>query len=210
MIFSEIIFESVPKEKLYKNRMSGLNDPTIPDFNFLTFSSLFKKELKNNSVQKEFINSYLESAKILSRELENIQNRNSNILKIFYSHSLTLPIIYLCRHSIELSIKYAIYILGKKPKYIHSLEKLWSSFMSNLPKEKLNEEKILLKDMTKFVNDINFIDEKGTNLRYALDGDGTCTQEKPIWINSKLIVSTTEKFIKQLEVLNLENIRRYD
>lgn len=91
MIFKEVLFEAVNVEKLYKSKMNGLNDKSLTEFNPITFSSLLKKEAREDGLQKEFIKSYLESAKILSKKLE---EPKVYIMKVFYKHSLTLPIIY--------------------------------------------------------------------------------------------------------------------
>ncbi|MBX4271756.1 HEPN domain-containing protein [Clostridium estertheticum] len=203
MIFKEVLFEAVNVEKLYKSQMNGFNDKSIPEFNLIMFSSLFKKEAKEDGLQKEFIQSYLESAKILSERLEELEKPQMGINKVFYSYSLTLPIIYLCRHCLELSIKYAISRIDGKPKNVHGLEKIWSSFLSYLPENYSGKERSLLKNMREFVQDINLLDDTGTKLRYPLEQDGTCTENKFKWANSKLIVDTTEKFVKQLELLDI-------
>ncbi|NNU76561.1 HEPN domain-containing protein [Clostridium estertheticum] len=203
MIFKEVLFEAVNVEKLYKSQMNGFNDKSIPEFNLIMFSSLFKKEAKEDGLQKEFIQSYLECAKILSERLEELEKPQMGINKVFYSYSLTLPIIYLCRHCLELSIKYAISRIDGKPKNVHGLDKIWSSFLSYLPENYSGKERSLLKNMREFVQDINLLDDTGTKLRYPLEQDGTCTENKFKWANSKLIVDTTEKFVKQLGLLDI-------
>jgi HEPN domain-containing protein len=208
MIFKEVLFEAVNVEKLYKKQMNGMNDPSIPEYNFITFSSLYKVEVRSDAAQKEFIQSYLESAKILSERLEELQKPGMGITKKFYNYSLTLPIIYLCRHCVELSIKYAISRIDRIPKTVHPLDEIWSSFLSYLPKDYSEKEENLLKDMESFVQNINLLDYTGTKLRYPLEKDGTCTQKEFLWASSRLIVLTTEKFVKQLEALDIDNIKR--
>lgn len=204
MIFKEVLFEAVNVEKLYKTQMNGFNDKSIPEFNPITFSSILKKELREDGFQKEFIKSYLESAKILSEKLYEIAAPQMGIMKIFYDYSLTLPIIYLCRHCLELSIKYAISNINGIPKNVHALDKIWSSFLFYLPQNRSEEDKNLLKCMGNFIHSINLLDDTGTKLRYPLDQDGTLTINNFCWINSKLIVATTEKFVKQLESLDIQ------
>lgn len=203
MIFKEVLFEAVKVEKLYKSQMNGFNDKSIPEFNLITISSLLKKEAREDGLQKEFIQSYLESAKILSERLEEIEEPHMGIMKVFYSYSLTLPIIYLCRHCLELSVKYAITRINGKPKNVHGLDKIWSSFLSYLPGNHSDKDLTLLKIMGDFVKHINLLDDTGTKLRYPLEQDGTCTENRFYWANSKLIVATTEKFVKQLEALDI-------
>lgn len=207
MIFKELIFEKVNVDKLYKTQMNGFADPSIPNYNLITFGSLFKEEFKQESLQKEFIQSYLKSAIILSEENEKLQEPGNGINKIFFAHSLTLPILYLCRHCVELEIKYAISRIGGKPKDVHPLEKIWSSFLSYLPQNDSVKEKNILKDMGRFVKNIHLLDDTGTKLRYSLDTNGKCTQDKALWVNSKLIVLMTEKFINQLELLDIDSIK---
>lgn len=207
LIFNQILFEPVSTEKLFKSQMNGMDDKTIPDFNPVTFSSAFKPETQSAEAQKEFIHSYLESAKALAIKLDELERPRGGIQKIFYNYSLTLPIIYLCRHCLELSIKYAISCINGKPKEVHGLDKVWSSFRSYLPTQNSGKERSVLKEMGNFVQAINLLDDTGTKLRYPLNKDGTCTQGKFLWANSKQIVSSTEKFVKQLEELNIDNIK---
>lgn len=207
MIFKEVLFEAINVEKLYKTQMNGMNDISIPEYNPITFSSVYKEEVRADALQKEFIKSYLESAKILSERLEELEKPRMGIMKVFYNYSLTLPIIYLCRHCLELSIKYAISRIYGKPKAVHGLDKVWSSFLSYLPENYSGKERSLLKCMGSFIQNINLLDDTGTKLRYPLEQNGTCTQNKFLWANSKLIVSTTEKFVKQLEVIDIDNIK---
>jgi len=208
MIFKEQFFKSVPTQKLYKSQMNGTSDATLSDFNPLTLSSAFNTNSKTDGSQEEFIWSYLEGAKVLSRQLKELEKPRGPVRKIFYKHSLNIPIIYLCRHCLELSIKYAIYRLGDSPKQSHKLSGLWSSFISKLPKERSGKEKTIIKNMGDFINDINLLDDTGSKLRYPLDNDGSYTQDKFIWVNSDLIVSTTEVFVKQLKALDIDKINQ--
>lgn len=208
MIFKDQYFGSVPTQKLYKSQMNGTNDATLSDFNPLTLSSAYKADAKTDGSQEEFIMSYLEGAKVLSRQLSVLEKPRGPIHKIFYKYSLSIPIIYLCRHCLELSIKYAIYRIGSSPKQGHKLSGLWSSFLSNLPEERGGKERTIIKNMGTFIKDINLLDDTGSKLRYPLENDGSYTQDKFLWVNSDLIVSTTEKFVKQLNALDIDKIKQ--
>ncbi|GEQ15683.1 HEPN domain-containing protein [Clostridium butyricum] len=206
MIFKEMLFEDVSVEKLYKSQMNGFNDESIPDFNLITFSSVLKEEVREYKIQVEFIKSYLESAKILSERLVDMGKVQIGISKVFYSYSLTIPIIYLCRHCLELAIKYAIFCIDGKPKKVHGLNKIWSSFLSYLPKDISENDKDLLKKMGDFIRNIDLLDDTGTNFRYPSDQNEVCIKNKFYWANSKLIVTTTEKFVKQLETIDINKL----
>lgn len=207
LIFNQILFEPVSREKLYKSQMNGTDDKTISNFNPVTSSSLFRLETQSVEAQKEFIQSYLESAKALVIKLEELERLRRGIQKTVYNYSLTLPIIYLCHHCLELAIKYAILRINGTPKEVHGLDKLWSSFCSYLPKQNSGKERSILKGIGDFVQAINLLDDTGTKLRYPINKDGTCTQKNFLWANSKQIVSSTEKLVKQLEELNIDNIK---
>lgn len=58
--------------------------------------------------------------------------------------------------------------------------------------------------MGEFLQNIDLLDDTGTKLRYPLEQDGTLPENRLYWANSKLIVATTEKFVKQLEVLDIK------
>lgn len=62
----------------------------------------------------------------------------AGINKVFYSYSLSIPAIYLCRHCIELSIKNAISHLGKDGKATHGLEGQWNAFRQYLPQNRIS------------------------------------------------------------------------
>ena len=88
MVFSEFIFEKVSAEHMYKPQMmKGLADESLRDFNPITFSSAFVTEKREDGAEKEFIDSYLEGAKILMHETYRRQDAKG-IAKIYYNYSL--------------------------------------------------------------------------------------------------------------------------
>lgn len=84
MIFEDIIFTPIQIEELYKPQMlDGFKDKSLPDFNPVTFSSTFVQEVRTDETQKEFIRSYLESAKVLAKELTRLETPRMGIQKVF-------------------------------------------------------------------------------------------------------------------------------
>lgn len=204
MIFNEILFEFTCVEELYKTTMNGLNDNTLKNFYPVALSSAFKKDNQINAGYNEFIHSYIESAKIVSKHLEN-QNTNTPGIDYVFRYSLMPSIIFLCRHSLELSIKYTISKLNKEFKAIHNLHELWTSFYKDINQHNISEqEKMLLDKMSDFIEAMNNLDEKGTMLRYPVDKNDKFTQEF-LWANPIKIVEITESFINQLLSINIEN-----
>jgi HEPN domain-containing protein len=189
---------------MYKPQVNGFDDETLQDFNPILFSTTFKDEQKRFGSEIEYIKSYLECSKILAEETYKRQKSTNGIKKIFFNYSLVLPTIYMCRHCLELAIKYAIYKLGKEIKYTHGLEEQWNAFMQYLSQDMISDkERTLLKNMGEFIRYINGLDDNGTKLRYPLQDDKSFSQDQFLWVNTKQIVKSTENFVKQMEVFYL-------
>lgn len=205
MIFKETLFEAIKENELYRTKMKdGLGDESLSHFCPLTISSMLKEEYRTESFENEYIDSYLEASRVLANYNMNICHPNDNVNFIFSGKTCLLPMLFMVRHVLELSIKNAIKNIGKEPKQVHGLEKLWNSFCSYLPKTIFTEEKKILTDMHGFVKCIDKLDETGTKLRYSKEKE-SLTQERFLWINSLLIVNVTEKFVSQLRNINFDN-----
>lgn len=205
MIFRDVIFQKVRNQDLYKEKMNGLSDPTLKQFHPLALNCTIKEEFKKDWAEKEFIQSFLQSAKVIGEKLEFEVIQTPNV--VFKTYSLSLPAIYLCRHCIELSIKHAISMLNKSPKANHGLSGLWSALRQYIPQEKcLKNEISILKGMSDFINVLNDLDDNGNKLRYAAQIDGSVSQNAFIWVNTMAIIHQTEVFIGQLELLDVSNL----
>lgn len=200
-IFKSHIFSGVKQESLYKRQMmDGFEDKTLHQFAPLAFSVVAKQEYKHEMLESEFIDSFLESAKLLAKA-----SRHNNVpmpgIYIFYQYSLVLPVLYMVRHCMELSIKRAIRFVGGKFKPSHKLDGLWSSFLSELPKERTSEDEEVLRYMHKFVMYIDFLDDNGEKLRYSEGKDGQLTQDTFYWVDCVAVTETLDCFVKQLNAL---------
>jgi len=202
MIFKDIVFQEIEKHDLYKEKMNGLDDPTLKQFHPLALSCTIKEECKKDWAEKEFIQSYLQSAKVLGEKLKLEEMQLPGV--VFKTYSLSLPAIYLCRHCVELSIKHTISMLNKPPKKNHGLKGLWNALRQYIPQEKCSEQEIsILNGMSDFINVLNDLDDNGSKLRYADQTDGTISQNAFIWVNTMAITDQTEVFIEQLELLDV-------
>lgn len=200
MIFKEHIFKVENIDTYFKYQMNGLNDPTLPNFQFLSYSPSLKKEYQRKDAEKEYIDSYVEAAKIIA---QNSRTHNPAIKFVIESYSLALPCIFLCRQALELSMKRAIFQLKHSYNAIHNLQELWNKFDCSLCKESLSSiDEKLLSYMKSFIEMISTLDNNNaTKLRYSEDKDGKLSQNKLIFVNLKKIVETTELFVKQMELL---------
>ncbi len=208
MIFKEIKWDNISDtSKLYKKQVNGLNDPCLKEYNPLLFSACYKEEYRKNEMTKEYIRSFIEAAKSLVKATNVQQSNGPEIRKIFYGYSLTLPALYLCRHSVEMSIKYSLELLNVEYKRIHKLKKLWDKLIETLPdRMRRGKEKSIISNMGLFVDKINDLDENGQRLRYAIQISGDLSQNDFLWVNLQNVVDCTEKFINQILNINFESI----
>lgn len=98
-----------------------------------------------------------------------------------------MPFLYVCRHSLELAIKFRIRVKIKKTVSGHKLSELYEKLISNLPELKNNIELSILVDV------LNEIDDDGCKLRYSKDKKDKVYQEKPSFIKADRILEITKK-----------------
>lgn len=191
------IFKMEGKESYSKCQMNGFNDPDLEKFQFLSYSPMIKKEFARSKAEGEYINSYIEAAKIIA---ENSKVQNPVIKFTIKEYSLALPCIFLCRQALELSIKRSISKRKLPYAAIHSLQDLWKKFKDAIRSELYSFEDIeLLDNMEIFIALMGeFDNEKGTKLRYSEEKGGKVSQDKLVFVNLQQITETTELFIKQL------------
>lgn len=211
MIFKAYKWENISDEsQLYKKQVNGLNDPCLKDYNPLLFSAFCKKEYKKDKMTEEFIKSFIEAAKSLSNVVKEEQLNITGINKIFYTYSLTLPALYLCRHSIEMVIKYSLDSLHIKCKKIHKLKELWNELFEVISLNLQNDkESAILSNMSLFIDYLNNLDDNGQRLRYAIQSSGDMSQENFLWVNLQNIVDSGERFIDQILSIDFESIIKY-
>lgn len=189
MIFKAVIFKTVETKKLYKKTMNKLDDPSIPFFRPLSTGSFIIEENRKVYMQKEILYTYLFGAKKLN-ELD-LKNNPSGPW-IYQKFQYTKPILFLCRHSLELAIKYAIEQTGNQAENIHSLSELWDELINVLGTQVESCDKKILKSMNKFIKNIDSLDPTGTRLRY------TYKKEEFLWVCASEVISNSELFISQL------------
>lgn len=163
-IFSKNVFPEYTSAKLMKPQMNGFNDPTLKDFSLLNTATLFQDDFKEEKFETEFIQSFLNAAKAVAETgRKNIDQPEMYVLK---SYSYAIPVLFLTRHCMELSIKRAIRKCHRHPKTNHDLRGLWSSFLQWMPEQRRIEDHRSLENMGLFVTDVAEIDKNGISLRY--------------------------------------------
>lgn len=203
MILKKIVFEKVSMEDMYKEKMNGFDDESLVNYSFLSASSLYKTTLQNNAVQKEYLDAYMKGAEILLNDYnKSIQKGNVIIKMLIPMTPLSIPIIYICRHCVELAIKFAIYQLENKQITSHNLSNLWKILLKSLDVSPVEQE--VINDMGKFVSYIEKLDDKSTKLRYPLGNDNNSNQGTPLFVNCDVIVKSTKRFVNQIYNINYD------
>lgn len=208
MIFTEIKWKNISDEsELYKKQVNGINDPGLKEYNPLLLSACYKEEYKKNEMTKEYILSFIEAAKSLAKAINDQQSHTLGINKIFYRYSLTLPVLYLCRHSVEMSVKYALELMNVEYKKIHKLNELWNKLIESIPEGlQSGKERTIIRNMGLFIDRMNDLDENGQRLRYAIQASGKLSQNNFLWVNTQYVVDSTEKFINQVLSIDADRI----
>lgn len=204
--FKEHLFPKYVCENVMKHQMNGFDDPTLRDFSLLDSSALMKNGFKEDSFEEEFIKSFLNAAKELANAGRKAIDKPEAY--VLYKHSYVLPVMFLTRHCMELSIKRAIKKCGSEPKKIHGLQELWSSLVARFPDQRNREDRRALANMGAFVKAVADIDNNGVSLRYHKNRSGKFTQDRLLFVNNEEIAFYLENFVNQLELIDFEALAK--
>lgn len=197
MIFKDYIFDNFDETEILRDKMNGFDDPELINFDLIALYPSIKKDYKEDYGEIEYIKSYLQGAKLLCNSI----NRDKGI-KIFNDYSLTLPILYLCRQCIELTIKfYFKKCHNKAPVKNHNLMELWEELKKATLINQTEEDMRVIDNMGGFIETIILIDDNGTRLRYSKQIKDSYSQENIRFVNVNRIIELTEKFIEQLKTM---------
>ena len=173
------------KEELIRHQFDGLT-AEIYDWECLTPTVFLKESLKGDIAEKEMIMAYLRAAELLCSGLLR-DNNPLYQMKVVRSNQICMPFLYVCRHSLELSIKFRIRFQIKKTVSGHKLSELYEKLISNIPELKNNIELSILIEV------LNEIDDDGCKLRYSKDKKDNEYQKKPTFIKADRILELTKK-----------------
>lgn len=205
-VFKEHTFPKYNDADVMKPQMNGLDDPTLRDFALLDTSAFAKAEFKEERFEEEFIRSFLNATMELAKAGRTAVDKPG--MYVFYMHSYALPVLYLARHCMELSIKRAIRKCGFEPKKIHGLKELWDSLVSRFPRQRNREDRRVIKNMGNFVAAIASVDNNGISLRYPKNKSGSFTQDRTLFVNGEQVASYLEMFVGQLELVDFDSIKQ--
>ena len=178
------------KEEIIKHQFDGLT-AEIYDWECLTTTPFLKESVKADIAEKEMVMAYLRAAELLYNGLV-IDNNPAYHIKVVHFNQICMPFLYVCRHSLELSIKLRIHFDMKKTVSGHKLSELYEKLISDLPELKTNM------DLSVLLEVLNEIDDDGCKLRYSKDKKDKVYQEKPTFIKADRILELTKKVCNAL------------
>lgn len=175
------------KNKYIRNNFEGLTSEVF-DWECLSLSSFLKEEFRIEIAEKELISAYVNAFEILFEKFNNERKSMSHI-KLLKDDQTCIPILYLCRHALELTIKLVIFRKSNNAIKGHKLNYLW---------EKLKETVNIIEDYDILIETINYLDSDGAKLRYIKDCKNNEYNTKPIFIKLDSLVDDTKKLISYL------------
>lgn len=176
------------ENKYLKDRIS-IPDNEARNWDIISYSTLCKENLKEKISEKEIIESYVHSIECLFNAFEFEKNISPGII-VFRTNQVIFPLLYSCRHSIELSLKYYFNKMNLQKISGHKLIKIFN----NIPQEsrkKLEKYKELIESM-------DLLDNDGCKFRYSTDSKGQKYNDNPQFVNTKLIIKDTIQFCKKI------------
>ena len=186
------------KEMFISNKL----DKFIPnEWDIVAPSVIFKDEYKNAEAEKEVILGYANALNCIANSLLK-QNHSLDIVMTFRTNSLTIPFIFLARHTVELTLKYICSLLNIEYKPKHSLITLWDDIIATFNKYNSIQDDSF-DDIKTFICALDELDCDGSHARYSKDNKGKLYNEKPKFIN----VRNINNFIQDLFIKLVNSIR---
>ena len=171
------------------------------EWDMIASSSILKEEFKDNEAEKEVILSYANTLNCIADSLLK-QNHSPDVVMTFRTNSLTIPFIFLARHTVELTLKYICRLLNIEYKPKHSLITLWDDIIATFNKYNSIQDDSF-DDIKTFICALDELDCDGSHARYSKDNKGKLYNEKPKFIN----VRNINNFIQDLFIKLVNSIR---
>jgi hypothetical protein len=188
-------FTNLKKENLVRNQFDGLTSEVF-EWELVTMTAFYKEELRGEAVDKEIVKAYLNAEKILYNALSQ-ENNPAKGMRVFKDNQMCMPFLFLCRHTLELVLKYFLKHKSGQVTTGHKLIPLWEK-----TKMFLGDDDDI-KGMGVFVEVLDSLDTDGTKMRYSSDKKGEPNVEMPTFIKADKLNSLCEEItlflMKQIE-----------
>ncbi|HBO65436.1 MAG TPA: hypothetical protein DD628_01975 [Clostridiales bacterium] len=180
-----------------------MNSPDLFNWDMVFVSSILKKEYKSDGSEKEVINGYANAVNCIANEIK-IQNHSDAGVLIVRSNSLVIPFIFLCRHTVELILKYLRKQLSLQNPNKHSLRYLWGDIEKAIIESKPSEKEAV-ENISEYIYALEKLDPDGSHARYPKSMKGEIYHEKPKFIRVMEINAVLQKVLLPLiELFSLQ------
>jgi hypothetical protein len=161
------------------------SDADFGSWDLITLTALFKEEHRKDAANKEIILAYLRAAKCLYACFR-IENNPpmTGIKKVYKENQMCMPVLFLCRHTVELAIK------SRLPETGHNLKSLWDELKPNI-----QQPQDVITGADAFVSMLDSLDSDGWHFRYAVDQKQNTTQNQPMFVRADRVVKCTELLV---------------
>ncbi len=176
------------KNKYLKDRIN-IPDREANSWDLISFSTVCKENLKAKISEKEIIESYIHSIECLFNAFEFEKNVAPGLIAL-RTNQVLFPLLYSCRHSIEVSLKYYLNEMSFQKVSGHKIFKLFS----NIPEKNRKE----FKKYEELIISIDLLDGDGCKFRYSKDNKGNKYNNSPQFINTELVARDTIEFCKKI------------
>lgn len=173
-----------------------LSSPDLFNWDMILVSSLYKKEYKDDENEKEVINGYANAVDCIANGIK-VQNHPGVGVLAFRSNSLVVPFIFLCRHTVELILKYLRKCLGLNTPNKHGLLYLWDEIEKTLIEANPSVTEAIA-GLREYISVLEELDPDGSHSRYSKSPKGEPYHNKPKFVRVVTLNEVLQKVLLPL------------
>lgn len=154
------------------------------EWDSFTISSWYKDEEKEKEIKLEYLNAYLNASKDIQKALYARTHINPGTTT-YRNDQTCVPFLFLCRHLIELTIKYKLGELDINYSPNHKIKNLWKKLILGVKEYNPRFDEL--------IETLNYTDKEGLGLRYPYSNKKKLFDKGPVSIHSERIMKITEE-----------------
>lgn len=198
-------FPQFQPDKIIRSAVNTTEDPILKKLTHVSMAPIFRDERTQKRVEEsEYIDSYLNALKAV-RDMTLKQTKEQDpIVRMFKTRSLAaIPLIFLGRHVVELTLKNVLIKQGKQPKKIHEPKKLWKDAEVYCRQELPDDQ---ISSINEFIEFLNGLDPQGTRFRYSARNEDSPVDNlftKIQWLDPDLFTTYVESLVSVFRQVGL-------
>lgn len=192
-----LAIESFDSSEVLFDHLESPDDPKTMEVLPLSPSLMYIENDRNAAAWAEYIDAYIEAMETIAEHAYHSTENYVGLFRALIYPTMPIPLLHLCRHTVELTLKSINISKGEKICTRHDLNYIWEKSHDEIERA-LGEEKT--RGAHRLVAFLDGIDEKGTRFRYASDGkpEGTQSIENHAWVNARKLVGYTKLIVNLL------------